>query len=268
MDKLPAPISDIQTTSSGAGAFARRPGTWIVAALFAGSLAAGALVEPQAAAFGLGVTLLVGLFMSPAGARLRERFFGPGIVDESQDTAWKVVIPDRRMLMTELERQLARAVRYGEDTTLVVAQVAKRDVLVQAHGKAGLAAAERQLVETLERVTRTSDYMARLDEGRYAVLLIQCPVARADRYIERMTLAARNRSVLVAGSRQPFQVNVESHAVQFDARRHQHPETFLADALTGPRPGLQADGHLESDGARLRQMIFGESREARAQSVR
>ena len=262
MHSTDAPPQDALTLRSHLDAALRRPGLWAVAALGLGSIAATFTLGDGAGATGFAFTLLAAMLQAPPARALLDRLFGPSIVDESADTSWKMTIPDQRRLTMELDRQLTRSLRYDEDMTLVTVSVGDGERLKLAAGLNGLAAAHRQVGETLERMTRTSDFIGRLDDGRYGVILTHCTELRAQRYVSRLQEAIKGTTLIVNGRSQPLQIALDVRCFQADPRRQRDAASLMAAALAVPQAPPTERTPLESDGAKLRQILFAESAQA------
>lgn len=140
-------------------------------------------------------------------------------------------LPGRIELLEQLAREAARAQRYGGDLTLAIVQVARMAELRDLWGERTAGRAIELLAETLRRVTRTSDYVARLDGDRFAVLLSHCTAAQAALFNERLTLAVGNRPLPAREhGRLPLYVGAEFSALQYDTSRFRGPLDFLSAA--------------------------------------
>jgi diguanylate cyclase (GGDEF)-like protein len=150
-------------------------------------------------------------------------------------------LPNRQYLIDELTRDVARTARYGEPLTLAVVQISGLEQLRGAWGDDVVARAGKHVADTLRRITRTSDFIARIDESRFATLLVQCDQAQAAAFIDRASLAIANRPLKPeGGQRLPVYVTVTAKATEFSPERHRGPLDFLSRAgadLAIPAPG-------------------------------
>ncbi|MCA9823650.1 MAG: diguanylate cyclase [Dehalococcoidia bacterium] len=173
-------------------------------------------------------------------------------------------LPNRQYLIDELTRDVARTGRYGEPLTLAVLEIAGTDRLRAAWGEGVVDRAGRHVAETLRRITRTSDFIARIDDTRFAALLVQCSDEQATAYIDRASLAVANRPLRAEGEqRVPVYVMVNARATQFDAERFRGPLEFLSKAgadLSVPKPGAVVAG--------ARPKARGDARNIRRQLIR
>jgi len=80
---------------------------------------------------------------------------------------------NRRGLNDALERALARARRYGETGSLLLVDLLRHEALVEERGVAAGDYVLAAVGNILHRHFREVDYVARLEGGRFAVLLLQ-----------------------------------------------------------------------------------------------
>jgi diguanylate cyclase (GGDEF)-like protein len=140
-------------------------------------------------------------------------------------------LPNRQHLIDQLTRDIARSQRYSHDLTLVVIEVARMPDLVAAWGPDIGERAVLHVAETLGRVTRNSDFLARIDDERFAVVLTQCNAGQARVFGERALLAVSNRPLKGgAGARVPVYVTIDYLGAQYDPASHRGPLDFLSTA--------------------------------------
>ena len=140
-------------------------------------------------------------------------------------------LPNRNYLIDQLTRDIARAERYGTTITLAIIEMARMDELRRAWGGEILPRAAAHVAETLRRVTRASDFLARIDETRFAVILVECTREQAVRFADRITLAVANRPLEPEGrQRVPVYVNVQVRATQYERERFRGPLDFISAA--------------------------------------
>jgi diguanylate cyclase (GGDEF)-like protein len=171
-------------------------------------------------------------------------------------------LPNRNQLIDQLTREIARAARYSYDLTLMVVTIDQFDDIRNSWGLARTRDAVVHVAETLGRVTRASDFVARLDDRRFAVVLIQCNARQAGLFGERLALAVSNRPLKPTERvRVPLFVNVETSPLQYDSARFRGPLEFLSLAggdvvadVAGPaaQPGF---GMGSADAASLRRQL-------------
>jgi len=155
-------------------------------------------------------------------------------------------LPNRNYLIDQLSREIARAERYGTTITLAVIELARVDELQRSWGGDILDRAAAHVAETLRRVTRASDFLARLDEQRFAVVLLECTREQAVRFADRITLAVANRPLEPAGrQRVPVYVAVQARATQFERERFRGPLELISAAggdVASEPPSSRAGG--------------------------
>jgi len=140
-------------------------------------------------------------------------------------------LPNRQHLIDQLTRDIARSQRYSQDLTLVVIEVARMPDLLAAWGPDVGDRAMLHVAETLGRVTRNSDFLARIDDERFAVVLTQCNADQARIFGERALLAVSNRPLKTgAGARVPVYVSIDYSAAQYAPSSHRGPLDFLSTA--------------------------------------
>jgi diguanylate cyclase (GGDEF)-like protein len=172
-------------------------------------------------------------------------------------------LPNRNQLIDQLTRDIARAARYSYDMTLVIVNIDQFDEIRNSWGVGTAGQAVIHVSETLGRVTRSSDFVARLDEQRFAVVLIQCNARQAGLFGERLALAVSNRPLKSTERvRVPLYVNVETSPLQYDATRFRGPLEFLSLAggdvipeMDRTRMARNASSQPGADAASLRRQL-------------
>lgn len=155
-------------------------------------------------------------------------------------------VAGRRQLVATLGRDMARAQRYGHPLTLAIVRIHDYAGLHAQWGPSLTVPAARHVADTLIRVTRASDFVARLDAATFAVILGQCSGPQAGLYADRATSAVNGRPVRTPvrlGA--PLYLDVRVAALQFDPTRCRGPIEFLDLAgVEGPgeESGLPFDG--------------------------
>ncbi|MBE0609850.1 MAG: diguanylate cyclase [Dehalococcoidia bacterium] len=162
-------------------------------------------------------------------------------------------LPTRQHLIDTLSRDIARSQRYSHSLTLAVVRINQFDELKGSWGAGTATQAVHHVADTLRRVTRASDFLARLDEGRFAVVLLQCSGRQSALFADRLTLAVSNRPLKsTANVKVPHYVGVEVSALEYDATRYRGPLEFLSlaggdvvterpRAVPGRRAAMAAD---------------------------
>ncbi len=151
---------------------------------------------------------------------------GPGMLDDSEGA-----FPGRQQLIDQLAREIARTQRHGYDMSIAIIGVSRIEGLRASWGSAMARNAVAHVGGTLQRITRVSDFLARIDDSRFAVVLMQCNAEQAALFGERASLAASNRPLTAAtGVRVPLYVSVETTTLQYHASKYRGPLDFLSAA--------------------------------------
>lgn len=170
-------------------------------------------------------------------------------------------LPNRQQLTDTLARDIARCERYSHSLTLAIVRITQFDELKASWGGATARNAIHHVAETLGRVTRASDFVAHIDESRFAVVLLQCSGRQAALYGDRVSLAVSNRPLKSSSNvKVPLYVGVEVSALEYDSSRFRGPLEFISlaggDVVTErPRisPGQRAT--LAADPRAMRQQL-------------
>jgi diguanylate cyclase (GGDEF)-like protein len=140
-------------------------------------------------------------------------------------------LPTRAQLIDTLQRDIARCERYSHALTLAVVRISQYGELKSAWGPATARLAVDHVAETLKRITRASDFLCRLDESTFAVLLLQCSGRQASIYGDRLSLAVSNRPLKAASNvKVPLYVGIDVSALEYDSTRFRGPLEFLSMA--------------------------------------
>jgi diguanylate cyclase (GGDEF)-like protein len=209
-------------------------------ALFALLAVSELLVFTQFAAL-IGALMLV----STAGLAVVVRQVGREAAKRATEHAWQqrreaeegflldaeTGLPNRRHLIDQLSREIARAQRYSHEMTITMIEIARMQEFQNAWGAETTRTAVHHVAETLRRVTRTSDFLARIDDAHFAVVLMQCDQPQAQSFGERISLAVSNRPLRSnTAVKVPLYVNVDVSSLQYEAARYRGPLDFLSAA--------------------------------------
>jgi diguanylate cyclase (GGDEF)-like protein len=170
-------------------------------------------------------------------------------------------LPNRQQLIDTLARDIARAERYRHPVTLAIVRIAQHEEIRTAWGTGTARQAVQHVAETLTRITRASDFVARLDESRFAVILLQSTGTQAAAYADRVALATSNRPVRSSAHlKVPLYVGVQLSALEYDSTRFRGPLEFLSQAggdllLESARPPRSQRSALASDPRAMRQQL-------------
>jgi diguanylate cyclase (GGDEF)-like protein len=171
-------------------------------------------------------------------------------------------LPTRTQLIDTLARDIARSERYSHALTLAVVRITQFEEMRTSWGAGTARFAVDHVVDTLRRVTRSSDFVARLDESTFAVILLQCSGRQAALYADRLALAVGNRPLKSTSDvKVPLYVGVDITPVEYDATRFRGPLEFLSVAggdLIPDRPRTRNGGQrtaLAADARGLRAQL-------------
>ncbi len=154
-------------------------------------------------------------------------------------------LPNQRHLHEQLGRETARADRYRYSLTLAMFEIVRLKDLTQSWGPDVVDRAILHVSDTLRRVARTSDFLARMGEEKFAVVLVQCTAEQGRTFGERVALAVANRPLKRdVNMRIPLYVNVQFSVLEYEAAVYRGPLEFLS-AAGGELPAdHQADRKL------------------------
>lgn len=140
-------------------------------------------------------------------------------------------LPNRLLLIEQLSRDIARAQRHAHELTLAVVEISRFEEFRASWGVEMSRTAAVHVADTLRRVVRSSDFVARLDAARFAVLLSPCDNAGAVSFGERLSLAVSNRPLRSTTTvRVPLYVCVDVSAMQYRSDCFRGPLDFLSAA--------------------------------------
>ena len=144
--------------------------------IFVAELLLAVMVSPVVGAVMLAFTGLLGVlehrgerFASADRERAMEAYASQRVLALACDL--ETGLPNRQSLIDQLTRDIARSERYHEDLTMAVVRIGQFEAIA-SRGSDVRGEAVAHVAQTLKRVTRTSDYIARIDESRFAVLLV------------------------------------------------------------------------------------------------
>lgn len=115
---------------------------------------------------------------------------------------------NRRGMMRELEKLIARRARYGEPAAVLFVDLDDLKVLNDSFGHGGGDAALIHVCEQLTRGTRANDTVARLGGDEFCVLLDHADEKSAMETAERLIDAIAADDVLFEGSAMPLSVAI------------------------------------------------------------
>lgn len=199
------------------------------------------------------------------GAFVYRGLHGFGVAKASADATESLVdsetgLPTRQQLIDTLSRDIARSERYAHALTLAVVRISQFDEMRASWGAGTAKNAVAHVAETLQRITRSSDFLCRLDESRFAVVLLQCSGRQAGLFSDRLSLAVSNRPLKSSSHvKVPLYVAIEVTALEYDASRFRGPLEFLSlaggDVVTERPARTAAQRTMAADPRGLRQQL-------------
>lgn len=148
-------------------------------------------------------------------------------------------LPNRNYLLSELRREMPRSRGDGTPFTVLVLSLEDFDGVRERRGDDFADRALYQMVETLRRATRNSDFLAHLSGERFCVLLVDCRARDALLYLERLP-----GTIPVSDGRHMYDVPITARLSQYDMESI-YATDVLADA-EGARP-LQRKAAIRPD---------------------
>jgi len=241
-----------------------------VAALFGAFLALAEITVLFALSFFVGIALILStaglavVFRNTILEKLRAAA-APPTVEAAKDTLYfdpETRLPNRPHLIDQLAREIARSRRYNQPLSLALVQITRYEDFRASWGAETTRQAILHVAETIRRVGRTSDFAARIDDGRFAVLLTQCTEANASIFGDRLSLAASNRPLKSATDvKVPLYVGIDVRATEY-TERFRGPLDFLSAAGgdvapegEAPAPVLGRPRSLATDPQALRRQL-------------
>ncbi|MEP7215151.1 MAG: diguanylate cyclase [Anaerolineaceae bacterium] len=137
--------------------------------------------------------------------RVTNRLHGSAYLSDSYD------LPNRNYVLAELRREMPRA--RTTNSPFVLLQISL-DTLDEVRERRGDDFADRTmaaLVDTLKRLTRSSDFLAHMGEARFCVMLVECTLEQSGIYLQRVP-----GTISVSDGRQMFDVPVAARIQQYD----------------------------------------------------
>lgn len=120
-------------------------------------------------------------------------------------------LPNRNYLLAELRREISASRSQGTPFTLLQVSF---DTLAEVRERRGEDFGRRAITamaELLRRITRDSDFIAYLGEGRFVVILNECTEEHAHSYLKRVP-----GSIAVSDGRKMYEVPVTARLYQYD----------------------------------------------------
>lgn len=140
-------------------------------------------------------------------------------------------LPTLQQLVDHSTREIARLQRYGTSLSLARVDIEGLGDIRATWGGDVADQVIKHVADVMRSVTRASDFLCCLGEGRFAALLVQCSRAQAGAFAERVGLAVASRPLQSGdGWRLPLQLTVKSAGFGYDAARFRGAFDFLSAA--------------------------------------
>ena len=215
---------------------------------------------------GIGLVMMaatagLGAFVYGGIEALRPRSQSSGETSDGGLIDGRTGLPTRQQLLDTLARDIARCERYSHALTLSVVRISQFEEMKASWGNATANLAIDHVAATLKRITRASDFLCRLDEATFAVVLLQCSGRQAALYGDRLSLAVSNRPLNAASNvKVPLYVGVDVSALEYDSTRFRGPMEFVSLAggevpLGARRPSSGQRATLAADSRGLRHQL-------------
>jgi diguanylate cyclase (GGDEF)-like protein len=232
---IPAPKAPIAVAVDPSVARHQRLIYGVVAGIGVLSIATVPLVPIAGLALTAGTATLAALIKKGERTARRDRERAIQVSIEEQAESFFIdrftALPNRQHFLDQLGREIARAERYSYDMTVALVEIPRLQELQAAWGPEVVGKAVLHVAHTLRRITRTSDFVARIDQERFAVILLQCSAQQAGIFGDRVGLAVANRPLKRDQHlKMPVYVNVNVSALQFNKDRFRGPLEFLSAA--------------------------------------
>jgi diguanylate cyclase (GGDEF)-like protein len=144
-------------------------------------------------------------------------------------------LPNRNYLLAELRREMPQSRSHGTAFTLIHLEI---DDVEGLRGRRGTGFVDRTLssvTDLLQRITRSSDFVAYLGDAKFAVLLNECTREQSFLYLRRIPGA-----ISVSDGRHMLDVKMTARVSQLEEelKRLTHKAAFRDYALIQTVPGI------------------------------
>ncbi len=106
-------------------------------------------------------------------------------------------VSNRHQFLSDCDKEMRRARRYGRDLSVLLMTIDRFESLNSEHGSAFGDEAIRVAVEACEKATRDSDYIGRLADIEFAILLPETPLEGAKIVAERIKDSVMHSNLMV-----------------------------------------------------------------------
>lgn len=137
--------------------------------------------------------------------RLTSRLHGSAYLSEFHN------LPNRNYLLAELRREMPRARTQHTPFVLIQLSLDGLDAVRERRGGPFAERAVNALADALNRLTRSSDFLAHLGEARFCVMLVECTSEQSWTYLRRVP-----GSIAVSDGHRMYDVPVTARVYQYD----------------------------------------------------
>jgi len=137
--------------------------------------------------------------------RVSAKLHGSAYLSEYQN------LPNRNYVLAELRREMPRARAQQTPFVLIQVSLENLDEVRERRGEDFVDRSVNALVETLKRLTRSSDFLAHLGGARFCVMLVDCTIEQSYIYLKRVP-----GSVSVSDGHNMLDVPVTARVHEYD----------------------------------------------------
>jgi diguanylate cyclase (GGDEF)-like protein len=137
--------------------------------------------------------------------RIASRLHGSAYLSEFHN------LPNRNYLLAELRREMPRARTHRTPFVLIQLSLDGLDAVRARRGQEFGDRAVNALADALNRLTRSSDFLAHLGDARFCVMLVECTTEQSWTYLRRVP-----GSIAVSDGHRMYDVPVTARVYQYD----------------------------------------------------
>ena len=137
--------------------------------------------------------------------RIMSRLHGSAYLSEFHN------LPNRNYLLAELRREMPRARTHRAPFVLIQLSLDNIEAVRERRGAAFGDRAVNALADALNRLTRSSDFLAHLGDARFCVMLVECTTEQSWTYMRRVP-----GSIAVSDGHRMYDVPVTARVHQYD----------------------------------------------------
>lgn len=120
-------------------------------------------------------------------------------------------MPNRNYVLAELRREMPRARALGHPFVIIQLSLEDIEGVTERRGPEFAARGVNALVETLKRLTRTSDFLAHLGGPNFCVMLVECTFEQSWTFLRRIP-----GTLPVSDGHQMYDVAITARVHQYD----------------------------------------------------